>query len=133
MKKFVFKSFFFLIPSLFVSKTTMAQYLIKGKVLDAVTKDELIGATAVLDGTTIGTTVDLDGNFELDIPNQGNVKIVFRNVGYGELKKDVRVSGSNTNLGTILLNETSVGLDDVTVIASVVRTDRMTPDRKSVV
>ena len=82
----------------------MAQYVIKGKVVDAVTKEELIGATAIIEGTTIGSAVDFDGNFEIDSPNDGNVKLVFRNMGYDEVKRDVKVTSSTTNIGTVQLN-----------------------------
>lgn len=127
MRKFVLKSLFILVPSLFATNGLMAQYLIKGKLIDADTNESLIGATAIIEGTTIGAATDIDGNFELNSPEKGNVKVVFRNIGYNELKKDVALKNATTDLGTISLLQTSVGLDDVTVIASVVRADRQTP------
>ncbi|MEG0993725.1 MAG: TonB-dependent receptor [Bacteroidales bacterium] len=127
MRKFVLKSLFLLVPSAFMTPEAMAQYLIKGKLVDAETNETLIGATAIIEGTTIGAATDFDGLFELNSPSNGNVKLIFRNVGYDEVKKAVKVTTATTNLGTISLNPTSVGLDNVTVIASVVRADRQTP------
>lgn len=127
MKKFVLKSLFFVLPAAMYSPAAWAQYLIKGQLVDSETKESLIGATAIIDGTTIGAATDFDGFFEINSPSNGNVQLVFRNVGYDEIKKAVKVSTSTTDLGTIALNPTSVGLDNVTVIASVVRADRQTP------
>ncbi len=127
MRKLVLKSLFIFVPSVMISSDMMAQYLIKGKLLDAQTQEGLIGATAIIEGTTIGAAADIDGNFEIDSPNKGTVKLVFRNIGYTEVKKDVKVSSASTDLGTISLSESSIGLEDVTVIASVVRSDRQTP------
>ena len=116
-----------MLPAAMISPAAMAQYLIKGKLVDAETNESLIGATAVIDGTTIGAATDFDGLFEINSPSNGNVHLVFRNVGYDEIKKSVKVTAATTNLGTISLNPTAVGLDNVTVIASVVRADRQTP------
>lgn len=127
MKKFFIRSLFVFVPALFASADLMAQYVIKGKLIDADTREELIGATAVVEGSLIGTAADLDGNFELNLPNTGKVQIVFRNVGYTAVKKEINVSSAQMSLGNITLSQNSVGLDNVTVIASVVRADRQTP------
>ena len=116
-----------MVPAVFCASDAMAQFLIKGKLIDGTTKETLIGATATIEGSTIGAATDFDGNFEINSPESGNVVLIFRNVGYDELKKNVALSGSVTDLGTLSLSETSVGLKDVTVIASVVRADRQTP------
>ena len=126
MKKVALKSVLLLAPSL-LSTQAMAQYVIKGKVLVGSTKDARIGATAIIEGTTIGSVVDIDGNFEIDSPKDGNVRVVFRNVGYTEVKKDFKVNSASTNAGTVIMDESSIGLGDVTVIASVVRSERQTP------
>jgi outer membrane receptor protein involved in Fe transport len=55
---------------------------LSGSITDTKTKEPLIGATAVLKGTTIGARADLDGNFS--IPNPGNppFTLVVSYVGY---------------------------------------------------
>ncbi len=127
MKKLILKSLFLAVPSLFMSADAWAQFLIKGQLIDAGTNDALIGATAVIDGTTVGAATDFDGFFEINSPKDGPVTLVFRNIGYTEIRKPVTVKGATTNVGTIAMEENAIGLDDVTVIASIVRSDRQTP------
>jgi len=63
---------------------------IKGVVLDAVTKEAIIGANVVVKGTTIGTSTDMDGNFEFMGPV--NSTLVVSYVGY--MEKEVLFTGS---------------------------------------
>ena len=63
---------------------------IKGVVLDAVTKEAIIGANVVVKGTTIGTATDMDGNFEFMGPV--NSTLVVSYVGY--MEKEVLFTGS---------------------------------------
>lgn len=109
----------------FASLMSMAQGTIKGKVVDAQTHEPLIGATIMLDGTKEGVAADLDGSFVLKTSQSGKVVLVFRSLGYKEMKKEVRL-GQNLDLGTIGLQTESIGLGDVTVTASVA-VNRKTP------
>lgn len=64
-------------------QTVLAQTKIKGRVLDGQSgsKDEpLIGAIVKVVGTSAGTQTDLDGNFELDLPEgtNGMVEISYQ-------------------------------------------------------
>jgi TonB-linked SusC/RagA family outer membrane protein len=56
------------------------QFTVSGLVTD---KDgqPLIGVNVFVDGTTIGTVTDLDGHYELAIPDQ-NAVLVFSSIGY---------------------------------------------------
>jgi len=49
----------------------MAQ-TVTGKIIDP-NNDPVIGATIVVDGTDVGTTTDIDGNFSLNVPEGNNV------------------------------------------------------------
>ncbi len=54
---------------------------ITGRVLDA-NNEPIIGANVVVEGTTIGTVTDADGNFALDVPDGATLKISY--IGYIE-------------------------------------------------
>ena len=43
-----------------------------GRILDEKTKDPIIGANIMIKGSTIGTISDMNGNFELQIPNNSS-------------------------------------------------------------
>lgn len=55
---------------------------VTGQVIDAESGDPLAGVTVMVQGTTIGTSTDLDGEYDLDVSNeQGNV-LAFSFIGY---------------------------------------------------
>jgi len=102
---------------------------IKGRILDQDTNESLIGANAVIDGTTQGATTDMDGYFTINNVPTGNVTINISFIGYNTISKKVTVeSGQDmvTEMGNIILSSSSIGLNEIEVIASVA-IDRKTP------
>ena len=63
------------------------QVEVSGTVTDAETGDPLPGVNIVVQGTTIGTTTDMDGNYSLEAP--ADATLVFSFVGYQEQTIDV--------------------------------------------
>jgi len=105
---------------------SFAQGVVRGVVQDVNTDETLIGATVVIEGTTIGVTTNLDGSFLLIVP-AGDHKLAVRFVGYETNVIDISVKdGSTYNLGTILVKSSAIGLDEVNVLASIA-IDRKTP------
>lgn len=88
--------------------------MIKGKVTDSLTNESLPGATVIIQGTTIMTSTDLNGEFLLRVP-AGDVSLEVRYVGFanysrpvtvpaeGTIDVDIRLSGNATNLGTVVI------------------------------
>jgi len=103
---------FLLVPML-----AFAQRTLKGKLTDATTNEPLIGAAVLVDGTTKGTTTDVDGLFSLDIENKTTV-ILFRLIGYIDQKLTINES-DNGDLGIVSLSPDAIGLGEVSVTASV--------------
>ena len=111
---------------LFISGATFAQGIVRGVIQDANTNETLIGANVVIKGTTIGVTTNLDGSFLLIAP-EGEHTLVIRYVGYEEKDIDITVKdGATYNVGTILMESSAIGLDEISVFASVA-VDRETP------
>jgi len=109
-----------------LSGAVVAQGTVKGVIKDADTNEELLGATAAIEGTTIGTTAGLDGSFEFSAP-AGTQVLLLRFVGYEEISMNVTVkNGQVTDLGELPMKSTSIGLDEVKIIADVA-VDRKTP------
>lgn len=74
----------------------------------------VIGATVMVEGTTIGVTTDMDGNFVLDnVPDVKKTVLVVRYVGMNEVKE--RLDGRTSGI-VIEMTESSSMLDDVVVI-----------------
>ena len=97
---------------------------IKGRLLDAQTKDPLIGATVVIKGTTKATSVSLDGTFKINVPSEGSTTLVLSYIGY--VSKEVEANQSD--LGTITLDPTSSSMKEVSITANQsVAINRQTP------
>lgn len=82
---------------------------ITGRVLDA-NNEPVIGANVVVDGTTIGTVTDVEGNFALDVPDGAILKISY--IGYIEQSIPV----GNKSVVSVILKEDSQALDEVVVV-----------------
>ena len=68
----------------------------------------LIGATVIVDGTTIGTTTDFDGKYSITIPNN-SAFLTFSYVGYTSQKKSIQSAVINVSL------EADASLEEVVV------------------
>ncbi len=124
MKKKLFSAFagLFLIG---LTSGIFAQGKVSGLIVDADTQEPLIGAAVYLqDDKGVGTITRLDGSFQMQLEN-GSYDLVFSYLGYIDLEKTIEVSG-DTDLGRIELKSSSVGIVEVSIVASVA-TDRKTP------
>ena len=86
-------------------------FVVKGTVIDN-TKEPLIGVSVSVDGTTIGTSTDFDGNYELQIPD-GKKTLVFSYIGYATQK----IAVNNKNTINVTLKEDDQVLSEVVVTA----------------
>jgi len=91
-----------------------AQTVIKGKVLDN-NKEAVIGANVVVKGTTIGTTTDLDGNFELTTEQKPPFDIEISYLGYST--QSFAITQNVTDLNVSLAEESNM-LNEVVISAS---------------
>ena len=81
-----------------------------GTVKDA-TGEPIIGASVFIKNTTVGTVTDLDGNFQLQDLNKGDV-IVVSFIGY--LTQEIKYAGQDKLVVT--LKEDKKTLDEVVVV-----------------
>ena len=58
-----------------------AQRTISGIITDSDTREGLIGASVLVEGTTTGTVADFDGNYSLVLPD-GATTLIFSYTGY---------------------------------------------------
>ena len=83
---------------------------VKGTVKDSA-GEPVIGAAVMVEGTSIGTTVDLDGNFVLYEDLSSDAILVVTSIGYKTAR--VPVGGGTVN---VILEEDSELLDEVVMI-----------------
>jgi len=89
---------------------------LKGKIIDAHTQEQLVGANIVLVNTVLGGASDLNGNYSIDNVPIGNYQIQFGYIGYkGQIKADIiirpqRVTYVNGELKPDLLETESISV-----------------------
>ena len=89
----------------------LRQIKLEGKVIDT-NNEPIPGASILLKGTSKGTVTDLDGNFSLNLPDEGGfLRVSF--VGYRS--KEIQIEGQNKII--IVLEEDLQGLEEVVVVA----------------
>ncbi|WP_439475355.1 carboxypeptidase-like regulatory domain-containing protein [Algoriphagus formosus] len=79
----------FLLVSLGVG-SVFAQTTISGTVIDADTKETLVGVNIIVKGKVIGTISDLDGNFTLNVNQEPPFTLIFSMVGYSSQEVEIR-------------------------------------------
>lgn len=109
-----------LLLSLLVSFGTLlhAQYngIIRGKVLSITTNEPVPFANIIVDGTTLGTSSDIDGNFEIKGIEPGFRNLKVSCLGYKTIiYRDVQVTNAAPAIVTISLEEDSKELQEVTI------------------
>jgi TonB-dependent SusC/RagA subfamily outer membrane receptor len=103
----------------FLSTVAMAiaQKTVTGTVKDAA-GDAIIGASVLVQGTSVGTVTDIDGNFSVDLP-AGSSKLIVSFVGFNEQVLDV----STVSSVLITLAEGQV-LEEIVVTAQGIKRDK---------
>jgi outer membrane receptor for ferrienterochelin and colicin len=110
---------FITILLLLVSTVVMAQTGIKGVVSDKSTKETLVGATVLIQGTTTGSTTDLDGNFTITSLAPGNYNLVVSYISYKtQIIEKVKVEKDLIVEVNIDLEGNSVALEGVVISAN---------------
>lgn len=71
-----------LVFSLFLNSVFAQKSTIKGIIRDVATKEGLLAASVLIEGTTTGAQTDFEGKFKLDVPANKPHRLVFRSLGY---------------------------------------------------
>jgi TonB-linked SusC/RagA family outer membrane protein len=82
---------------------------ITGRIIDAETKEPLIGVSVLLNGTTYGTVTDIDGNFQFKTYPNSELKVSY--IGYenqivnidGKTKIDIALKPNITDLSEVVV------------------------------
>ncbi|MFV0365282.1 MAG: TonB-dependent receptor [Mangrovibacterium sp.] len=128
MKSIFGKSFLTSLMMIF-AVASFAQGTITGKVIDASTKEAMVGATVAEAGTSNGVLTDASGMFSLNL-SKPTSKITISFVGYSSLQKWVVVDKNSVDLGTFALSADAESLEELVVVGTGVldvARDRETP------
>ncbi len=115
MSKNYSKKYVLLFAFLMISVIAFAQTGgIKGKVVDE-TGSTLPGSSVSIDGTTVGSTTDVNGNYTITGLKPGNYTLTATFLGYVSSKKTVTVGNSVVTVG-FSLQPQNTNLNEVVVV-----------------
>lgn len=112
--------------ALFIGAGAHAQTTIKGKVVDDLTGQSVVGASVFIQGTSDGASTDLDGSYSFTTDQKGEAVLVMQYLGFTTVEVPFKSEGSEVSIPTINAEPSSIGLKEVNVIANVA-VDRITP------
>lgn len=102
---------------LLLAISVQAQTVITGSVVDKKLDEPLTGAAILVEGTSNGTTADIDGNFEIKV-TPGTYNLVVSYVSYKTQRiTDVVVRDGQSTVLNIEMEEASMELESVQVVA----------------
>jgi len=110
MKKSSIALFFIIILSI---HSFAQQLIIKGNITDAQTNQPLSFANIRVESTTLGTSANILGNYELKIPD-GNYKLVASFIGYYSDTLEIK-STSKDQETNFALNQTKIDLEEIVI------------------
>src|SRR6218665_2557225 len=93
-----------------LGSAAFAQRKVSGKVVDSDAQIGLPGVTVLIKGGTKGTSTDANGNYSLDIPQNGGT-IVFSSIGYETREENI----GNRSEVNVSLNADTKALNEVVV------------------
>jgi len=113
MKRLFTLSFLFLGLGLYAQSGS-----ITGKISDAETGEELIGATVVISGTTKGAAADLDGNYAILGLKEGTYTIVCQYISYeSDTIKGVVVKEGEATVHNFTMGNAGIKMEEFVVVA----------------
>ncbi len=105
-----------LLPILFLClSSAFAQTTISGTVTDASNNEPLIGVNILVQGTVLGTTTDINGNFSLNVSSEPPFTLVISSVGFE--RQEIEITESRQGLNIQLAESLLLG-QEVVVSAS---------------
>lgn len=110
-----------LLPLLGFSQNKV-DFTLKGKVTEG--QEPLVGASVVIEGTTLGSITDLNGEYQFNgsITEGGHVLVVSF-VGYATKRQPVTISAGQQTLDVDMQSD-ALGLSEVVVVGSTVRQEK---------
>jgi iron complex outermembrane receptor protein len=101
----------------FTSFQAFGQTVVKGTIIDAETKETLVGVNILVKDKVIGTITDLSGRYTLNVNQEPPFSLIFSMVGYDS--KEVEITNGITSLDIALDEKTILGQEFVVAASRV--------------
>src|SRR5687768_9420026 len=90
---------------------------VSGKIIDGTNGTGLPGASVIIDGTTQGTTTDMDGNFKINSVTPGSIKIKVSYIGYvTQLSEVITITAGEQKALYVTLKENINQLQEAKIV-----------------
>lgn len=90
---------------------------IRGEVIEKGTNDLLPGVNVFIEGTTIGSSSNIDGQYEIKNVPEGTIRVVSSFMGYEPVIKEISVLAGQTVTLNFEIAESSQLLNEVNIVA----------------
>lgn len=90
------------------------QLVVKGCVISEKDKEPIIGATVILEGTTLGVATDVEGKFSINVPEDAKT-LVISSIGYAKYRFALN-SNVFDKLNIIQLKDSVSFVDEVVIV-----------------
>ncbi len=91
---------------------------IRGRIINEKSNEQIPFANIVIEGTKIGTTSDLDGNFEISDIKPGFIKLTVTIVGFkSTTTNDIQITNNKTAFIDIPISEQKYELSEVNIVS----------------
>ena len=98
---------------------------LKGKITDKTDGEAVIGASAMLENTTLGSASDLEGNYTIQNIPAGTYRLKVNAIGYAPFFQTVTVNADETTTVNPQLGQTTVMASEIIVGAALYEQDRL--------
>jgi len=107
---------FFILLIAVIPISLSGQRYLRGRITDTENDKPIPGASVFISNTTIGTTTDTEGYYQLSIPEEGSYRLTISHVGYQSVFRDIE-PGNVSMVINIAMN--IIELEEITVSARV--------------
>ncbi|RNA65480.1 TonB-dependent receptor [Prosthecochloris sp. ZM_2] len=99
--------------------------MLKGLVTDKADGEPVIGASVMLENTTLGAATGFDGNYTIQSIPEGSYSVKVTGVGYAPAVQNITISAGETATLDLQLGETTIMASEVVVGAALYEQDRL--------
>ncbi|MGL5681488.1 MAG: carboxypeptidase-like regulatory domain-containing protein [Marinifilaceae bacterium] len=100
-----------------LSGVTLSAQTLKGTIIDKKTKEPMVGVQIAINGTTVGTVTDLDGNYVLNKLFDGAV-LSINYISYTTvITSPIAIKDGETKVMNFQMEESDITLDEVVITA----------------
>ncbi|MGD0037886.1 MAG: TonB-dependent receptor [Bacteroidota bacterium] len=109
---FLFALFLMIQPTYAAGSGTL-----KGRVVDKAVGEPLVGASIIIQNTSLGIAADVDGNFEIKFVPAGSWKVKISCIGYVSITRDITIKENETEEQEFRLTAQAIKGEEVIVTA----------------